>query len=525
MRATVFRPARPVLPLYAPERSGLAVLGRRSALLLTVIIIAMFYGLLVAILPARLLIPAAAPMAVLALIVIWALPEAKRPPIQILIGCYIAFVLLTILWPNYLSVAAGGLPWISVRRLLGVVTSLVFLLCYSMSAKFRLEIKDIMKSSPLLARFALGFLVLQAVSTFVSTAPGSTIGRLISATLTITPFFFLTLWVAGTRRFSSDAWLKMMLSCLLILMMIGFLEFRSEHIIWVNNIPSFLKINDDRVAKIFVPQYRDHYRVVTVFATPLAWGEFIALIAPFVLHCLANARSLKSLIAFALFDIMLLVSAYMSGARLSMVGVIVAHAIYLLLWGVKRWRSDRGGLIGITTTMLYPAFALVLAAMIFFVPAVHNRVLGGGATQVSNDGRREQWQLGIPAVAKRPLFGYGPGEGAGAVGWRAADGTLSIDSGFLSMAADYGVLGFVAYYGAIVLMALQLATVGLRTAVPRYPIHLALAVSLVVLMFTKSVLSQIENEHVVYMLLGLGFALLYRSKIESGTQPLSRAGE
>lgn len=522
LRGYVLRPARPVLPLYVPERSGLAMIGRRGGLLLGVMFLAMVYGLLVAILPAQLLIPAAAPLAVLALLVIWALPEAKRVPTDLLIRSYLLFMILDILWPNYLSVAVGGLPWISFRRLFGVTTSLLLLICYSMSSDFRKDISDIFRASPLLARFMLAFLAIQAIASIASTSPASTIGRFINISITITPFFFATLWIFGKEQRPLGWWLRTFMLCAFVLLTIGVFEFRAEHILWADHIPSFLKVNDDRIAKVFIPQYRDHYRVVTVFSTPLSWGEFIALAAPFALHFLANARSLKAILLCLALDVLFMVSGYFSGARLSIVGIIVAHAAYLLLWALRRWRTERGGLVGVATTMLYPAFAVVLALMIMFVPAVHNRVLGGGSAQMSNDGRTEQLKLGIPAIAKRPLFGYGPGEGAGAVGWRSADGFLSIDSGFLSTAADYGVLGFIAYFGTILLMAYQLAMVGLRAAVPRYPIHLALAVSFVVLLSTKSVLSQIDNEQVVYMLLGLGFALLYRSKIETSAPSQSR---
>ncbi len=514
-RAALFSPGHAVLPLYQPQRSGLAVVARRTALLVGVLLLAVIYGLAIAVLPPSFMVAAAAPLAVAALMVIWALPEAPSAPLRLLIRCYVAFMVLGILWPNYLSVAVGGLPWISIRRLLGLVTSGVLLTCYSTSRDFRREIADILRASPLLSRFMLGFLTIQAISAFTSVSPGDTIGRLVNLSITVTPFFFMTMWIIGTGRRTAGWWLRLMLTCMLLLMVLGLFEFRAEHILWVNHIPSFLKINDESIQGIFVPQYRDHYRVVTVFSHPLVWGEIIALMIPFAIHLVANSRSVAALAVFGLLDLVMAVSAYLSGARLSMVGLVVAHAVYLLLWGLRRWRKDRGGLIGITTTMLYPAFLVALFGAIMFVPAIHNRVLGGGATQASNNGRTEQMKLGIPAIAKRPLFGYGPGQGGRAVGWRTLKGQLTIDSGFLSTGADYGVLGFLAFFGTIVLSIVQLAKRGIDEDSPGVPLHLALAASLTVLITTRLVLSKTENDQVVFMLLGLAFALLYRSSRKS----------
>lgn len=510
-RAALFWPGRAVLPVYEPQRSGIAVAVRRLGLLLGVLLLAVVYGLVVAVLPPSFLVAAAAPLALLALLVIWALPEAPSAPVRLLVRCYALFMVLGLLWPNYLSVAVGGLPWISIRRLLGLVTSLVLLICYSMSRDFRREISDVLRASPLLAKFMLGFLIIQGISSLTSTSPGETIGRFVNITLTITPFFFLTLWIVGTDRRSPGWWLRLMMGCMLFLMALGVVEFRAEHILWAHSIPSFLKINDESVQAIFVPQYRDHYRVVTVFSVPLVWGELIAIMIPFALHLAVNSRSLVTLVLFSVLDLAMILSAYLSGARLSMVGMVAGHALYLLLWALRRWRRQRGGLIGIATVMLYPALLVALMGAILFVPALHNRVLGGGATQSSNDGRSQQLRLGIPAIAKRPLFGYGPGKGAGAVGWRTLEGRLTIDSGFLSTAADYGVLGFIAFFGTIVLSVVQLARRGIEEDVPGTPLHLALASSLAVLITTRLVLSQVDNDQVVFMLIGLTFALLYRS--------------
>jgi len=515
-RDIVFFPARAVLPLYHPQRSGLVTLGRRFVGLAVIVFVSMVYGLLSAILPPSMLLGAAAPLAILALFVIWALPEADKAPTKLLLRCYVLFMILAIVWPNYLSLSVAGLPWISFRRLFGVLTTLLLLVCYSISPKFRRDMAVTLSASPWLARFMLGFLIIQIIASLISSQPSVSIGRLVNISLTVTPFFFATLWCLGSNTRTPEWWVRNMLGCVSVLMVIGFFEFRAEHVLWVGHIPSWLQINDPSVILHLTSQVRGTYRVMNVFGNPLVWGELVAMTIPFAIHLMVNSRSVSALALTILFDLAMVLSAYWSGARLSMVGMVVAHATYLLLWGLRRWIKERGGLVGISTTMMYPAFAVVLAVMIMVVPAVHNRVLGGGATQASNDGRHEQIRMGLPKLAMRPVFGYGPFQSAEVVGWRSQSGFLSIDSGFLSTAVDYGVLGFIAFYGTMVLGAGLLIRAGLTDPSQGYPLHLAVATTMVVLLNTRLVLSQTDNDQVFFMLVGLTFALLYRSKQARG---------
>ena len=64
-----------------------------------------------------------------------------------------------------------------------------------------------------------------------------------------------------------------------------------------------------------------------------------------IMNCLIYL-SVFALALTVLLDLAMVLSAYWSGARLSMVGMIVAHATYLLLWGLRRWVKERGGLVG-----------------------------------------------------------------------------------------------------------------------------------------------------------------------------------
>lgn len=498
-----------VLPVYQPQRAGWVIVARRLTLLLSLAVVAAFYGIAAAILPLNLFGLLAAPIGLVAIAVIWALPEARSVPTELLTRLFALFLGVQLLWPNYVAISAAGLPWISLRRVIGAAVFLVFMICLSMSRSFRSEIKAVLKATRPASTLFMAYFVSQFIAAMFSIVPLSTIPRLLVASYTTIPMFFIALWVLGSGKRSIDWWGNWVLAFTTVLMVIGFAEFRMQHVLWANAIPIWLHVDEDVLRQILTPNIRGAYRVITTFTVSLVWGELITLVMPLALHRIANAKNLVAVTAWGVFDLALCVSAFLSGARLAVVGGIVAHAIYLLLWALRRWRADRGGLLGLSVTMVYPALVILFIAAVAFVPAVHNRVLGGGATQLSDQGRREQWALGIPAVAKRPLFGYGPGEGAGAVGWRTQSGFLSIDSGFLSTASDYGVIGFCSLFGGVVALAIMLAYQGLMSRTEGYPQALAFVAVFAAFLSSRSVLAQGDNDPLYCMLFGVGIAVLY----------------
>src|SRR3546814_3003931 len=75
-------------------------------------------------------------------------------------------------------------------------------------------------------------------------------------------------------------------------------------------------------------------------------------------------------------------------------------------------------------------------------------LIGGGQHQASNDARTSMYQDGIPLMLSNP-WGFGANQGAAALNYRLPSGMLTIDSYYLSIGLDYGVLGLIAFYGML----------------------------------------------------------------------------
>jgi O-antigen ligase len=109
-------------------------------------------------------------------------------------------------------------------------------------------------------------------------------------------------------------------------------------------------------------------------------------------------------------------------------------------------------------------------------------------------------------------IGYGIGMGAERLGFTNLAGVLTIDTYYLLIALEYGLLGFVVYYGMLLTgvgkagLALFNANEPDREALLLAP----LAIAIVVFVVEKSVFSQEANHSLIYMMLAAIMALSAR---------------
>ena len=118
--------------------------------------------------PPFLLLAFVAPIAVLALLAIWALPDLARPPTRTLGWLFYAFTVALVVWPNYLAITLPGLPWITMTRLIGFPLVFLVLVCVSTSTAFRTQVGDVLVALSPGSQIFLVFLAMQALSVLFS---------------------------------------------------------------------------------------------------------------------------------------------------------------------------------------------------------------------------------------------------------------------------------------------------------------------------------------------------------------------
>jgi O-antigen ligase len=126
----------------------------------------------------------------------------------------------------------------------------------------------------------------------------------------------------------------------------------------------------------------------------------------------------------------------------------------------------------------------------------------------------------LPLIAKNPL-GYGAGQSGDVLGFKTGS-FQTIDNYYLSIALEYGVVGFVLYYGLLLMMMYLSARAVMytpRNADPEQDFIVPIAISLAVFFVIKLVFSQQDNHPLIYMMMGMLMALFFRTRRAVGVQP------
>lgn len=505
-----------VIPPYHGHGEGRTKRFWRKALIPIMVTLCLVYGLLFGFYGPFLIRLFPIPLGILALLVIWALPEMNGAPTRSMQVFFFLFLLAMILWPNYLAISLPGMPWITLTRLMAVPLAIVFLIALSVSEQFRKSLSDVMAAQPLLWKGVVAFAVLQFLGVFVSKHLGFSFQKMITAQFNWTLIFFVSCYVfikPGRARL----WATLFTLTLPFILLVVVKESHDQMLPWAGHIPDFLKVQDESVARTLAGAHRDmgDYRVQATFSTPLALGEYVALVMPFVLHRIFTPgnlifRALAAAAVPAAFWAILL-----SDSRLGLIGCILSLILFLLLYAWMRWKSDKSSIIWPAILFSSPALGAATFAASLVVGRFRERIWGSGQYDASNQARADMFHEGIPMILHRP-WGYGVGMGAETLGFVSPAGVLTIDTYYLATGLEYGIIGFLLYYGLFgaAMYISGREAIKVKDIGSEYTLLAPISVALVNFFIIKSVFSSEENHSLVYMMMGMAAALIWRMRKE-----------
>lgn len=504
--ATTPEPA--ILPMYHRQRTWFDQLLRQTVFLGILGFVGLVYGWYYVLYGTWLMQYLILPLAIMALLVIWALPDQTRPPDRMMERFYWGFWITLVIWPNYLAIALPGLPWITVNRLFGIPMLVMLLIAISVSRRFRGDIGQTLSALPMMWKMMVAFVGCQLLALLISGRLAEGLPRFIHLQIVWTAIFFVSAYVFS-RPGRVHKWTVLIIVMAVLLSLLGIEESRRGHVLWSNSIPSFLKINEESVMRVLQGTFRNgRYRIVGPYMSSLTFAEFLALASPFVLHAAVSAKKMWHRVLLILADVLIFFIIEGTQARLGAVGFLMAHAIYGLYWGVRRWMTNRTSLLGPALTLAYPALLSLFGLAVSTIGRLRTMVLGTEAQAASNQAREAQYALAPGRIMANPL-GYGPGRAGNALGYRNAGGEGTIDTYYVSIVLDYGVMGFLLFYGMIVLALFQSAKISATATKGDTSYALPVSIALGVFVVIKSVLSLEANNPILFMLLGMVVAMTY----------------
>lgn len=511
-RGRANRPPPPPLRLAAYRQPGWLSRHRRLALGMMFVLM-FFYSALFLLIGRWLIVQFMIPVAILALLIIWALPESQRIPSLWLERFFFAFMAAMLFWPDYLALQLPAMPWITAARLIGLPMVVLLLICLSQSPDFRREMAAKLRANIWLTRLMTVYVVLCVLSIGFSSQPVSSANLLVVGLVNWVAVFLVALYVLS-KDANIDRFVRLVWLAVVVWFALGIWEGAVGHVPWAYNIPPFLKVEDELLQTIINGSRRAAtgiYRVQGKYTTPLSLAEFMALATPIFIHLAMTAKSrVKRVFAAAtlpaIFFVMLA-----TDSRLGVLGFLLAFVIYLFFWSARQWKTVKGSLLGPALSLAYPFIFISFLAATVLIGRLRRLVWGTGAQASSTDSRQAQLEMGWADFIARP-WGYGFGRAADTLGYRDLAGRLTIDNYYLSVTLDIGIIGLCVY------LAMFLVTIyrgGSRSITDHDEISgwiVPVGVSLINFVIIKSVLSQVEGHAFAFALLGFLAALLARPR-------------
>ena len=452
-------------------------------------------------------------VALAGLVLLWALPELHVVPDKLLRRMFFLMVFVYLCVPAYYAIETGVLPWISARRVIAGTMIFLFGITVAGSKAARDKILDTMQSARPLAVLSIGFLVLLFVSILTSRAPAQALNGFVDSVLVWYVPLFACIFVVRTEK-DILLLLKIIAAAGIVDATLGGIEFVLERRFYFDIFPesmleSMLASNPALEQMYTISNFRHGiYRASSIYSVPLSFGEIAAMVAPVGAYFFFHGEKLK----WRLFGMMVVVaslgSLIVSGARGGFVAFLVAMPTMLFLWTVRYAKENRGSLVAV----IMAAFALIgtIAAMglIAFSGKLSRTIFGGNETAGSTSARFDQFNQALPHIMRNPVTGHGRGTAADLVGFYTPGNTIpTIDSYLITLLVEQGVTGFLLFFGMIAFGA----WIGVRLYISSANKHAALgapiACSLIAFATYRLVLSQTENHTLMFLMIGLVFAL------------------
>ncbi|MET0270430.1 MAG: O-antigen ligase family protein [Sphingomonas sp.] len=501
---------------------------RRRRLLVHAVLLAFafLYGATFTLVGQFFIIQFIAPLAVMALLLVWLLPDTGRAPVMALERLMLSFIIALCAWPDYLAVALPGLPWITAIRLVGAPMALVLLICVSVSPDFRARMVVLLNAVPAIWKMVTGFAVICLLSILFSKNVPNSIDRFVLAQMGWTSVFFASVWTFSRPGRARQA-AAMLCGLLLFACLIGAYELRYSQVPWAGRVPWFLAVEDESVQRVLQGASRAAtgiYRLQSKFTTSLGLGEFVGLTLPFVLHVIVTTRRMWVRLAGIAMLPLVLAVVVGTDSRLAVIGFGLTFLLYLLMAALLRWRQDKDSLFAPAIVFSYPATFMGVILASFFVARLKTMVWGGGAQQASTATRQQMYETGIPMVLRAP-WGHGIGQGGPTLGFFTAGGTGTIDTYYLAAALEFGIIGFLVYFAMFLWAIWKSGETLLRVRDREVMLLAPLSIALINFVVSKSVFSQLENHPLAFAMLGMVVALIARQRaLDAGEAEAATSG-
>lgn len=249
-------------------------------------------------------------------------------------------------------------------------------------------------------------------------------------------FYYFFIYIFVSVYFDGENDTKLFFKSLNILVIficsLGLIEFTSSTNIVANYTPSWVTL-ESWVESSMEDKVRDGYRVQSKFTHPLVLAQFLLFSVPFIWYSICRSKNIKKLIYALILSIMIFLI-YETQSRIGL-GVLLFWATTELFYRLVYIGSNKK--IGLSII-----FILFTIFFIYGSDLVLKKIDDSTAEESSSAlARVVQLQKSIVILSEHPIGGLGLKMAPEYVGHDTATGGKSIDSYFLSIIVETGIVG------------------------------------------------------------------------------------
>lgn len=356
----------------------------------------------------------------------------------------LAWLLLSVVWPYFVVYHVPGLFDLRPTRALLALLAIVWLFYFFKSKDLNSQLSRYKAVSSLFFIFLWFFVISKLWGVAFSAAPGETVGLFVKEVIEIMLPAIILLSVLRDRE-DVEKVVNILLWMAAVVIAVGLLEYRIQANVLATYLPASMLSSQEYVATALSDKIRGEYRLQSLFGHPLVYAQFVVLALPFIVYRIISTQNYW--LKFAMWGMLIAAAIVLwgTGSRAIFPAVIAEIIALLLVIYYKVVVTNRASFIGWLYVTLMPLGAITMVAVVI---KAKRFIMGQSDSEyLSTQARIEMWSRGFGIIESDPigaLFGFGLYRAAIVIDWQVA-GEYTIDSYFLSLLLETGILGFFAF--------------------------------------------------------------------------------
>lgn len=433
----------------------------------------------------------------------------------------ILFVASSLLWPKYAAFFLPGLPLVNPQRVANAIILLILVATITTNKYIQTEYKNSLKSNKFFWLCLFLFVGFRFLSVIASEEPGTSTYRYIQELFTHVVFILLGLHF-GSNKERLRKFAKTLFTCLILVSLLGI----AEGVLKKNIFSYFITPANEYMAWALSDKSREgFYRVKSTFDHPLTFAEFIAIGTPLAMWFAFSIKSqLQKVFAITIICCLALTSIVLSGSRSGYLALALSFSLFSfapLVFTILHRKLTLAR--AASWSFLIIVISLVLSVV---TERVYDYTFGKRAFSASDSARVVMLTRGAKLTKESPLYGHGVSMAAEKVGVKIdpMSTQYTIDSMYISIMVESGVIAIAAFISMLVYCTYKCWRKAAESKNEDWFLWHAIATAIASILVFKSILSLVDNNYLMYIILGLAVSRAIQDNTPtSQRQPIASA--